>query len=85
MESEYKRLGFKQPAFLENPYGIRIYLGTIGKDDWCVVIPKELAKMKSSHYNYDKDYAIYFITEKEALATASIYTELAQKELGGKV
>lgn len=74
----YKKLGFKQPQFLENKCGIRIYIGTKGLDDWCVVIPKELVKLKCSRYNYDKDYAIYFVTEEHALATAETYTELAR-------
>ena len=77
MEDLYKKLGFKKPQFLENKYGIRIYIGTKGLDDWCVVIPKELVKLKCSRYNYDKDYAIYFVTEKHALATAETYTKLA--------
>lgn len=79
MEDLYKQLEFKKPTFLQNPYGIRIYIGTKGKDDWCIVIPKELVKMKCSHYNYNKDYAIYFITEKHALETARTYTELAKQ------
>lgn len=79
MDDLYKQLGFRQPMFLENPYGIRIYLGSTGKDDWCIVVPKELAKLKCSQYNYNKDYAIYFIPEREALSVAKMYTELAKK------
>lgn len=82
MDALYIQLGFKQPAFLQNPYGIRIYLGTKGEDDWCVVIPKKLVKMKCSHYNYDTDYASYFVSEQEALSIAKKYTELARKAKG---
>ena len=81
MEDLYKQLEFKKPTFLENPYRIRIYTGTKGKDDWCVVIPKKLAKMQCRYYNCDNDYAIYFVTEKHALETAKAYTELARKNL----
>lgn len=79
MEDIYKQLGFTRPAFLENSYGIRIYIGSENKDDWCVVIPNKLVKLKSTHYKYDKDYAIYLITEREALSIAKEYTELARR------
>lgn len=48
MEDVYKKLGFKHPEFLENPYGIKIYIGTKGEDDWCVEIPKELVSGKET-------------------------------------
>lgn len=80
MDDLYKQLGFKQPAFLMNPYGIRIYIGAEGGDDWCVVIPKELVKLKNSCYNYDQDYTVYFVTEREALEIARMYTELAKNK-----
>ncbi len=79
MTDIYKQLGFKQPEFLENPYGIKIYMGTAGEDDWCVVIPKELAKMKCSNYNVNHDFAVYLVSEQHALETAKLYTELARK------
>lgn len=82
MEDLYKELGFKQPKVLRNPCGIRIYIGTKGKDDWCVVIPNKLCKLKNPSWNYDKDYAIYLVSEQEALAEAKRYTELARKMKG---
>ena len=82
MDDLYKELGFKQPKVLRNPYGIRIYIGTKGKDDWCVVIPNRLCKLKSPNYNYDKDYAVYLVSEQEALSVAKEYTELARKTKG---
>lgn len=82
MKDLYKKLGFKQPDFLENPYGIRIYIGTSGSDDWGVVIPKELVKMKCSRYNYNKDYNVYFVTERHALRIAEEYTEFAKSLKG---
>ena len=59
MESLYESLGFKQPEFVENPCGIRIYLGTKDKEDWCVEIPKELVQIKCPRqkpigYLYDR-------------------------------
>jgi len=82
MEDIYKELGFKQPKILVNPYGIKIYVGTKGEDDWCVVIPKELVRMKCSHYSIDQDYCLYLITEGEALAMAREYADLARKLKG---
>lgn len=82
MEDIYKKLGFKYPEYVENPYGIRIYIGTKYQDDWSVLIPKKLAKMKCRYYNCDSDYAVYFVTEEDALEIAKMYTELA-KQLKG--
>ena len=79
MENEYLQLGFKRPEFLENQYGIKIYIGTKGKDDWSVEIPNELAKKKSSSFNYDKNVIFYLVSEEHALAIARVYTELAKK------
>lgn len=81
----YSKLGFKRPEFLENPYGIRIYLGTKGRSDWCIVIPKALVKLKCSQYDHYQDYAMYFISEHEALSVAKMYTELAKKSKGDNV
>ena len=82
MENLYKQLGFKQPEYVKNPYGIRIYIGEKDKDDWCVVIPKELVKAKCNWYNCKNDYAVYLITEKHALGIAREYTEFAKKLKG---
>ena len=82
MENLYEQLGFKQPKILANPYGIKIYVGTKGNDDWCVVVPNWLVKLKHSSYKYDCDFALYLITEKQALETAKLYTELARQVKG---
>lgn len=79
MEDLYERLEFKRPDFLENPYGIKIYLGTKGKDDWAVEIPKKLSKKlleENSHYNYyyEQDLIFYMVSEKEALEIAAKFT-----------
>lgn len=79
MEDLYKDLGFKSPQFLENPYGIKIYLGSKGKDDWCVEIPKELARKKSRYYNRDYNYVVYLTSETEVLRIAKEYTQLARQ------
>ena len=79
MDNLYEQLGFKQPEYLENPYGIRIYIGTKDKDDWGVVIPKTLAKAKCKYYNCNSDYAIYLVAEQEALEKARVFTELAKQ------
>ena len=90
MTDVYKQLGFKQPDYLENQYGIRIYIGTIGKNDWCVEIPKELVlkelvKKKCNDYgydyykDYDKNFVAYFISETFALEIAKEYTQIAKE------
>lgn len=79
MEDIYKNLGFKTPDFVENPCGIRIYFGTKDKDDWCVEIPKELAKLKCPRYPFDYNYVEYLISETKALIIATEFTELAKR------
>lgn len=87
-QDKYTALGFKPPAFIENPYGIRIYLGTKGKDDWCVVIPHWILQMTYGHNEYfkkfgrNKDVALYCVTEEHALSMAEQYTRLAQRYKG---
>ena len=80
MTDIYKHLGFKQPAFLENHVGIRIYIGSIGKDDWTVVIPKEIAQKKCPNYTLQSDYVNYLVTESEALRIAEEFTTLAERK-----
>ena len=82
MNDKYKKLGFKNPEFLENPYGIRIYIGTKGEYDWSVEIPKELATVKCSCFKYNRSFVFYLISEDYALEIAEKYTELA-KQLKG--
>lgn len=79
MEDAYKSLGFKAPQFLENPYGIKIYLGSKDKDDWCVEIPKELTRKKCRSYNHDYNYVVYLTSEAEVLRIAREYTQLAKQ------
>ena len=78
MKSTYEKLGFEQSKILENPYGIRIYIGTKGEEDWCVEIPKELCKKSCSKFNYDNNFTFYFVTEQYALEIAERYTALAK-------
>ena len=71
MKEVFERLGFKQPQYLENQYGIRIYIGTKDKDDWCVEIPKKLCNNSLSTF--------YLITEEKALSIAEKYTRIAKQ------
>lgn len=79
MENLYESLGFKSPAFVENPYGIKIYFGTKGNDDWCVEIPKELVPKRCGYYKCNKNYVVYLIRERDALRIAEVYTNLARQ------
>lgn len=83
MENLYKDLGFKSPQILQNPYGIRLYVGTKGQDDWCVEIPKHLLNAKfeanNSDHRADKSMAFYLITEQESLSIAKEFTDIAKK------
>lgn len=79
MEDLYTKLGFKKPEYLINHCGIKIYIGTKGKEDWCVEIPKELAKKKCRYYNSSNNYGIYLVSEEHALAMAKEFTELARR------
>ena len=78
MEDLYKELGFKLPPYVQNSYGIRIYTGTKGKNDWSVVIPKELVKKRYTFYNIENDYAVYLVSEQYALDIAKEYTKFAK-------
>ena len=80
MDDLYKKLGFKQPESVENPYGIKIYLGTKGKPDWCVEIPKELIQIKCPWYKPNANQVIYMISEDDALRIAEKYTTLARRK-----
>lgn len=74
----YEALGFKSPDFIENPYGIKIYFGTKGKEDWCVEVPRELVKIKCPNYPFDYNYVEYLISEEKALQIAKEFTRLAE-------
>lgn len=79
MKPKYAELGFKIPNYLENKYGIRIYLGTTGKDDWHVSIPKELIGGNYQKH-CDEDFTFYMISEECALSVADRYTRYARAE-----
>ena len=79
MTEMYKSLGFKTPDFIENQYGIKIYLGTKGKDDWCIEVPIALVKLKCPNYPFTYGYRDYLITEEEVLRIAREFTELAER------
>lgn len=74
-KDRYTELGFKPPAFVENTYGIRIYIGTKGKDDWLVVIPKTIMQRE---FGRNQECAMYSVTEEHALSTAERFTRLAR-------
>jgi hypothetical protein len=82
MDNLYEQLGFKQPKILMNHYGIKIYVGTEGKDDWCVVIPNWLVRSKRPCFINTNDFALYLVSEQEALELAKEYTEHARKMKG---
>lgn len=78
---KYQELGFHRPQILMNDYGIRIYIGTPGEEDWCVQIPVALLnkKMKiTGRRAFDKDFTWYLISESEALRIAEDYTTIAK-------
>lgn len=79
MEDIYKNLEFKRPEIIENPYGIKIYLGTKGKEDWCIEVPKELARKKCHGYKLDCNYVVYLTSEEEVLRIAREFTQLARE------
>ena len=79
MKPQYTELGFKLPNYLENEYGIRIYLGTTGKDDWAVSIPSKLMEPCYAEH-CKKDFTIYMVSEECALAVAKKYTNYARAE-----
>ena len=76
-------LGFKQPTIMINPYGIKIHIGTQGKEDWCVEIPNNLVKKKCRKCKTNTNVAIYNITEEHALTVAEEFTNIA-KRVGGR-
>lgn len=82
MENIYNELGFKNQQILQNPYGIKLYMGTKGATDWCVEIPNILINAKletnNSDYKIDKSMAFYCITEEKALSIAKEFTKIAE-------
>ena len=80
-EKAYDAMGFKSPEFIENPYGIKIYIGTKGKEDWCIEVPKGLAKLKCPKYPFEYNYCVYCVSEEEAIRTAREFSVLAHSRL----
>ena len=79
MENKYESLGFKAPDFVENQYGIKIYLGTKDEEDWCIEVPKELVQKKFPNYKCSKNFVVYLVSEEYALGIAEVYTKLAMQ------
>ena len=75
---KFESLGFKKPDFIENEYGIKIYIGTKGKDDWCIEIPLKLVQEKTHCKIYNKNVVMYFISEEETFNIASEFTNIAR-------
>lgn len=78
MMDKYQELGFHRPNVLMNDYGIRIYVGTHGEDDWCVQIPVNLLNKKQGRKYFDKDFTWYLVSESDALRIAENYTKIAR-------
>ena len=73
---KFAELGFKTPDYIENSYGIKIYIGTIGKEDWCIEIPRRLTE--GSYAKYKQSLTFYGISEQMALRMAKKYTNIAK-------
>ena len=78
-EDIYKSLGFEPPKFVENPYGIKIYLGTKGENDWCVEVPREIVKLIYPQYAFGYNYVVYLESEEEVLRVAREFTTYAER------
>ena len=76
-EQAYELLGFKTPEFISNHFGIKIYIGTKGKEDWCIEVTRELCKLKCPKYPFAYNYAEYMISEEKALQIAREITAFA--------
>lgn len=77
-EEMWEALGFKAPTFIENDYGIKVYIGTKGKEDWCIEVPRELCKLKCPKYYLGYPYRVYLESEEEVLRIAREFTALAE-------
>ena len=78
----FEDLGFKRPDYIVNHYGIKVYVGTEGEDDWCVEIPNWIAKAKCRDFDNDNNIVLYLVSEEKAFVVARKYTELANKMKG---
>ena len=77
MNNLYEQLGFTQPNYVKNVYGIKILLGTKGENDWCIVIPRELVE-KKCRVKLHSDFVMYLESEETVLLVAKEYTEYAK-------
>ena len=78
MGNLYEQLGFTQPNYVKNVYGIKILLGTKGKNDWCIIIPRELVEKKCDAYKLRSDFVMYMESEETVLRVAKEYNEFAK-------
>ena len=76
LDKQYAEVGFKVPDYIENSYGIKIYIGTKDKEDWCVEIPQRLTE--GSYAKYKQSLTFYGISEQMALRMAKKYTNIAK-------
>ena len=84
--NEFELLGFEQSRWIENKYGIKVYIGKNDLDDWCIHIPfiiaenfhgKDMVKTFGKHgLNW------YGVSKQFAYRKASLYTESAKKVFG---
>ena len=79
MDNLYEQLGLTQPNYVKNVYGIKILLGTKGTNDWCIIIPRELAEKKCDTYKLRSDFVMYMESEDTVLRVAKEYTEFAKQ------
>ena len=77
-EGMFEALGFKKQNVVVNPYGIKIYIGTKGKEDWCIEVPVELCKLKVPNYPFRYGYRDFLTSEEEVLRIAREFTGLAE-------
>ena len=74
---KFAELGFKTPDYIENSYGIKIYIGTIGQEDWCIEIPRQLTD-EIYKTKYKQNLAFYLVSEQMAWEMAEKYTQIAK-------
>lgn len=84
MKDKYKKMGFKEPQFLENQYGIRIYFGTDGGGDWCVSIPRKLVIAEIGS-NFEGNFTYYNVTESYADKIIHKYMNIAERIMKNEV
>ncbi len=78
MAETFQTLGFKMPKVAVNSYGIKVYVGHKGEEDWGVQIPNNLLP-KEYTSKCKQPYDLYLISEAEALTVAEKYTKIARR------